>query len=307
METKYILKLYITGNTGNSQTATKNLNNILEAKLKRLYTLEIIDVLKKPELAIEDKILATPTLIKVSPEPAKRIIGDLSDKEKVLSGLDLYVQLEDMMPERLQSIHEEACLQTSDALARLIGKQAVVDIASQNVRRVEELVPPLSPAETIARVCLPVNGGTKGIALLLFSRQTAFHLSDLLIGKAPGTTNKLDELDESALKELGNIVCGSYFTTLSNHTGIKMIEHIAQFTFDKIPAILEQTMTKFPQNQDGVLAIETEFNFTIPTLRGLRFRTYFLVLFETAQYEAIIDSLEEAERDFIAEAAAGKI
>jgi circadian clock protein KaiB len=77
------------GDTTNSQTAIKNLNNILEKEPKDLYTLDVIDVLKNPQAASEDKILATPTLMKVSPEPAKRIIGDLSDRGRVMSGLDL--------------------------------------------------------------------------------------------------------------------------------------------------------------------------------------------------------------------------
>ena len=89
MTKKYILKLYIMGQTANSQTAIKNLNDILEKEPKDLYTLDVVDVLKDPQAASEDKILATPTLIKFSPGPAKRIIGDLSDRAKVMSGLDL--------------------------------------------------------------------------------------------------------------------------------------------------------------------------------------------------------------------------
>jgi circadian clock protein KaiB len=89
MEAKYILKLYITGQTVNSEKAIKNLRAILDTQLKGLYSLKVIDVLKHPQLAEEDKILATPTVMKVSPPPARKIIGDLSDKEKVLSGLGL--------------------------------------------------------------------------------------------------------------------------------------------------------------------------------------------------------------------------
>jgi len=69
--------------------AIRKLNGILEQELKGLCALKVIDVLVEPELATEDKILATPTLIKISPQPVRRIIGDLSDREKVLSGLDL--------------------------------------------------------------------------------------------------------------------------------------------------------------------------------------------------------------------------
>lgn len=86
---KYKLKLYVTGQTPNSLRAIKNLESILANELKGMYELEVIDVLKNPHLAEQEKILATPTLSRVLPLPIRRIIGDLSNKEKVLLGLDL--------------------------------------------------------------------------------------------------------------------------------------------------------------------------------------------------------------------------
>ena len=89
MAVKYVLKIYVTGVTPRSQAALKNLENILDEDYKGVYSLKVIDVIKQPQLAEDDKILATPTLIKVLPPPVARIIGDLSDREKVLLGLDL--------------------------------------------------------------------------------------------------------------------------------------------------------------------------------------------------------------------------
>ena len=92
----YILKLYVAGNTPNSMRALKTLRNILETEFQGVYALKVIDVLKNPQLAEEDKILATPTLAKILPPPVRRIIGDLSDRERVLIGLDLlYEELVD--------------------------------------------------------------------------------------------------------------------------------------------------------------------------------------------------------------------
>ena len=92
----YILKLYVAGNTPNSMRALKTLRNILETEFRGVYALKVIDVLKNPQLAEEDKILATPTLSKILPPPVRRIIGDLSDRERVLIGLDLlYDELAD--------------------------------------------------------------------------------------------------------------------------------------------------------------------------------------------------------------------
>lgn len=85
----YVLKLYVAGNTPNSVRALKMLKDILEQEFLGVYALKVIDVLKNPQLAEEDKILATPTLAKILPPPVRKIIGDLSDREKVLIGLDL--------------------------------------------------------------------------------------------------------------------------------------------------------------------------------------------------------------------------
>jgi circadian clock protein KaiB len=86
---KYLLKLYIAGRSPRSERAILNLRRICEEQLEGQYDLVIIDVLERPELAEDEKILATPTLIKQLPPPLRRIIGDLSDTEKVRIGLDL--------------------------------------------------------------------------------------------------------------------------------------------------------------------------------------------------------------------------
>jgi len=88
MAVKYVLKLYVTGVTPRSQVALKNIKKLLREAYKGAYSLKVIDVVKHPKLAEDDKILATPTLIKILPPPVARIIGDLSDREKVLFGLD---------------------------------------------------------------------------------------------------------------------------------------------------------------------------------------------------------------------------
>jgi circadian clock protein KaiB len=86
---KYMLSLYITGTTSRSVLAISNLKKICEEYLEGKYELEVIDLYQKPYLAKEEQILAAPTLIKKLPLPFRRIIGDMSNEEKVLIGLDL--------------------------------------------------------------------------------------------------------------------------------------------------------------------------------------------------------------------------
>ena len=85
----YVLRLFITGATPNSSRAIANLKEICETYLKGRYELEIIDVYQQPALAKREQIIAAPTLIKHLPQPLRRFIGDMSQTDKLLIGLDL--------------------------------------------------------------------------------------------------------------------------------------------------------------------------------------------------------------------------
>ncbi len=84
------LRLYVAGQTPKSIAAFANLRKICEEHLKGQYTIEVVDLLENPKLAKGDQILAIPTLVRKLPEPIRKIIGDLSNTERVLVGLNLY-------------------------------------------------------------------------------------------------------------------------------------------------------------------------------------------------------------------------
>jgi circadian clock protein KaiB len=86
---KWILCLYIAGMTSAAETALANIKQLCEEQLEGKYTIEVIDLLERPELAEEEQILAVPTLVRQLPLPLRKIIGDLSDAKKVLVGLDI--------------------------------------------------------------------------------------------------------------------------------------------------------------------------------------------------------------------------
>jgi circadian clock protein KaiB len=88
-ETKYELRLYVAGKTAKSVTALSNLKRYCEEHLKGQYKIEVIDLLVQPQLAEGDQIFAIPTLVRKVPEPIRKIIGDLSNEEKVLVGLNI--------------------------------------------------------------------------------------------------------------------------------------------------------------------------------------------------------------------------
>jgi circadian clock protein KaiB len=86
---RYKLCLFVTGSTPRSARAIENMQKICDENLQGRYDLEIIDVYENPEATRDLQIIATPTLVKILPEPLRRIIGDLSNKERVLAGLNL--------------------------------------------------------------------------------------------------------------------------------------------------------------------------------------------------------------------------
>jgi circadian clock protein KaiB len=85
----YKLQLFITGSTPRSTRAIENMRRICDQNLRGRYDLEVIDVYQNPEATKDMQIVATPTLVKILPEPLRRIIGDLSDNDRVLAGLNL--------------------------------------------------------------------------------------------------------------------------------------------------------------------------------------------------------------------------
>jgi circadian clock protein KaiB len=87
---KYHLRLYITGHSFSSRLAVENLERICAKELQGRVQLQIIDVLENPDLSSNDHIIATPTLVKIKPAPVRRMIGELSDKQKVLQNLDIH-------------------------------------------------------------------------------------------------------------------------------------------------------------------------------------------------------------------------
>jgi circadian clock protein KaiB len=91
-EDRYILKLYITGMTPRSARAIENLQGLCHKHLPNRYELQVIDVYQQPELARSEQIVAVPTLIKKLPLPLRRLIGDMSDEQRVLVGLDILPQ-----------------------------------------------------------------------------------------------------------------------------------------------------------------------------------------------------------------------
>lgn len=190
------------------------------------------------------------------------------------------------MENALRDVNKQAVINASNGLSRLIDRQVEVGITRTEVKAVEDLSPLIGPEELVAGIYMPVTGDINGAALLIFPKDSTFVLSDLLVRRQPGTTHTLTNLDISALKEVGNIICGNYLTVLADALQVKITEHIPNFSFDMFGAIVSQIIADFAQKTDEALVIEIEF-----TIRPETFKGYFLLLFEVEQLKAILSSL----------------
>jgi len=188
------------------------------------------------------------------------------------------------MKKELQEINKQAAINVSHALSKLIDSPVTVEVARAEIKNVDQLSPIIGKEEIVAGIYLPITGDVKGASLLIFPKETAFTLSDLLVKRKPGTTRKLTELDQSALKEVENIISGTYFTVMSNRLQIKLIQHIPSFSFDMFGAIISQIITKFAQETEEALIVEIEFIFKPITLKG-----YFLLLFRLEELQAVLE------------------
>jgi chemotaxis protein CheC len=190
------------------------------------------------------------------------------------------------MHTELQEINQKAADSASIALSKLMKKPLKVAVAKAEMREIISLSPVLGLEEIAAGIYLPVSGDVKGAALLIFPRETAFNMCDMMLGREPDTTRKLTDLDESALKEVGNIISGSYFTVMANRLKIKIIEHLPMLSFDMFGAILNQIIIKFAKETEKALVIELEFDFHPLTLKG-----YFMILFSLNEFQPILDDM----------------
>jgi chemotaxis protein CheC len=144
------------------------------------------------------------------------------------------------IPAKLQLINQEAAASASEALSKLTASPVKVEIRRTEIGQPEKIRPKWELEDMVVGVYLPVTGDVKGGAFLTFSQEVAFALSDLLARRPRGTTRKLTPLDESAIKEVGNILTGSYLTVLANRLQLKTVEGLPRLGSGMFGAFLDQ-------------------------------------------------------------------
>jgi len=149
---------------------------------------------------------------------------------------------------------------SATALSQVVNKKIDMNVPKVSIVPIED-VPDLvgGPDALIVAIFLRVYGKAPGNILFLMPKKNAFLLVDDLMGRAQGTTQSLDDFDASALKEVGNILTGSYLNAFSHFTNISMIPSIPSLAIDMAGAILNVVLVQLGQMGDKALVIETKF------------------------------------------------
>lgn len=183
----------------------------------------------------------------------------------------------------LQEINKLAAANASQALKKMFKKEMQIKVPAARMENVRKLKPIIDPEEMTVGIYLPIGGDAKGAALLVIPKETAFSLSDILLKRKAGSTRKLTRLDKAALKEVGNIICGSYFTVFSNSLGIKIIEHIPNFSYSIFGSIISDIIARFSRLSEEAVIVELDIVFKPKVMK-----VYFLLLFEPIKITKLI-------------------
>lgn len=183
----------------------------------------------------------------------------------------------------LQKINQIAAKKASDALRKLFKLKLQLKIPRAKVEDVKKLKPVIGTEKMTVGIYLPISGDVKGAALLVIPRDTAFSLSEILLKKEPGSVRKITRLDKAALKEVGNIICGQYFTVFSNMLKIKIVENIPSFSYSMFGSIISDIIARFARISNEALIVEVNMVFKPKVLKA-----YFLLLFEPVKITKLL-------------------
>src|SRR5262247_1809858 len=174
------------------------------------------------------------------------------------------------------------------ALSQLTQRRVMISVPEITIARLEDVAGVLGdPREVMTAVLMHMLGDLTGRTLLLFPEPVAQRLCDMLLKRPVGTTKEFAALEQSCLKEAGNILSGAYMNALSEFMGMLLLPSVPSLVVDLSAAVLTTTYLNFGHDRDFVFCVETEFS--IDAQDGLR--GHFLLLPDLASLKAIFDAI----------------
>jgi chemotaxis protein CheC len=186
----------------------------------------------------------------------------------------------------LREVANIGAAHAATALSTMTGSTIMISVPRINIARLEEVPPQIAaPEEPVAAVLMNMLGDLTGRTLLVFPNQTAVRLSELMLRRPKGSAAGLGELEQSAIKEAGNILSGAYMNALSDFMGMMLLPSPPSLAVDMSSAVLSTAYLQFGSDRDYVFCVESEFYMKDidEHLRG-----YFLLLPDFASLQAIL-------------------
>ena len=200
-----------------------------------------------------------------------------------------------LKPNQLDALREVANIgagHAATALSQMTGCTIMISVPTINIARLEDVPPQVSgPEEPVAAVLMHMLGDLTGRTLLVFPKPTAIRLSELMLRRPHGSSKDLGELEQSAIKEAGNILSGAYMNALSDFMGLMLLPSPPSLAVDMSDAVLTTAYLQFGSDRDYVFCVESEFYLQDI---GERLRGFFLLLPDPASLRAILRAVRVA-------------
>ena len=175
------------------------------------------------------------------------------------------------------------------ALSQMTNRRIMISVPQITVTRLEDVAGLLGkPDEVVAGILLHMLGDLTGRTLLVFPETAARRLCDLLLARPIGKTTEFGMLEQSSLKEAGNILCGAYMNALSSFMGMMLLPSVPSLVIDLSAAVLTSTYLNFGNDRDYVFCVESQFQFRAEneSLAG-----HFLLMPDMASLRAILQAV----------------
>ena len=197
--------------------------------------------------------------------------------------------LKELQLDALREVANIGAGHAATALSQMTNRTIMISVPEVNVRPLEEVTDLLgSPDAGIAAVLMQMMGDLTGRALVLFPEDSARSLCDILLSRAPGTSTTFGPMEQSGLKEVGNILVSAYMNALSDFMGMMLLPSVPSLVVDQAGAVLTTAYLNFGHDRDYVFCVETEFNFLDSPVQ---IRGHFLLLPDLASLRAIFDAI----------------
>lgn len=203
--------------------------------------------------------------------------------------------IKELKADQLDALREVANIgagHAATALSQMTGSTIMISVPTINISSLEELPTQISePEEPIAAVLMHMLGDLTGRTLLVFPRPTAMRLAELMLRRPSGTSHELGALEQSAIKEAGNILSGAYMNALSEFMGLMLLPSPPSLAIDMSSAILSTAFLQFGTDRDHVFYVESEF---FLQEQNEHLRGFFLLLPDLASLQAILRAVRLA-------------